>query len=156
MGKSDILIQGRKLSVHQKSIVLGTFHQRPNGMTENTWLKTHSFWFTADGRNLSNSKHYPQRNDSLPKDESLQVVYALKNNSLFDLTIINNKTRNKYLDRKNLSVDDMREEIREKFPDYYGKIWSSIVMKFNSGKSDGYSIKGSFLYNSLGNETLKL
>lgn len=156
MSKPDILIQGRKLNAHQKTIVLNTFPARPNGMSDDTWLKTHSFWFSHKGNTLSNTKHYPHRNDSVAKDESLKVTYSLKGNSLFNLVIINNKTGNKYIDVKGLDVDDLRDCIRDRFPDYYSKIWSAVAGLFNSGKNDGYSINGQFLYNSMGNETLKI
>ena len=155
MKSQDILIRGNKLSEGQKTTVLHTFKSRPNGMGTDTWLKTHSFWFSPDGRNLSRTKLYPQRNDFQVKDESFKVTYTLKANSLFNLSIINNKTGKKSIDVKSVAVDDMREMLQDMWPDYYGKIWSSIVMKVGAGKSDGYNTTGTFTYNSTGNEILK-
>lgn len=153
MINNDVLLKGSKLNEHQIKLVTVFFKNKSCSFEK--WLSSNSFWFKKDGKSLSSTKLYAQKNGINVKNESIRVIYNYKLNSLYDLTMINNRTGLKLIDVRNISTDDMRDIISDVLPNYCYKIWSCIVSKFGSNKHDGYNTRGSFNYNSVGNECVK-
>jgi hypothetical protein len=81
------------------------------------------------------------------------ITYTLRGSELFNVKIINRRTGSIILNIKGLDTDNLREIMYAKIPHY--RAWSAIVCRYNSTRSDGYNVTGSFVFDPKGNKIYK-